>query len=212
METSCIIDVDEIVYQPPRDGPTSWEIGIPDRTTTEFLFLLEFRQYGLWGRYSEFYPTNDLVYVTRESDYSKDWFFAQVPRKKKDGTYQVTTWQTIFELDSVNQGETYKLCIVIASATLDEIQVDKETSDIKNNNVRLKENINKVWSSSSICIDKLLICILLVLVWLVDGRWHFIGVDIMVIEIMPPRRSDAHGNSSILSEDNIDRTCPAYRL
>lgn len=36
METGCSIDVDEIVYQPPRDGPTLWEIGIPDRTAAEF--------------------------------------------------------------------------------------------------------------------------------------------------------------------------------
>lgn len=26
----------EIAYAPPRDGPTLWEIGIPDRTAAEF--------------------------------------------------------------------------------------------------------------------------------------------------------------------------------
>ncbi|KAM3237643.1 hypothetical protein P3S67_012051 [Capsicum chacoense] len=154
----CNIDVDEIVYQPPRDGPTLWEIGIPDRTAAEFfvpepnpkfinkLFVnhpdrlfnaFMFRQYGLWHRYSELYPMDDLVYVTGESDYSKDWFFAQVPsrikqktsyasilcRIKEDGTYQGTTWQIRFKLDSVNQGGTYKLRIAIASATLAEVQV-----------------------------------------------------------------------------------------
>lgn len=25
-----------IVYSPPRNGPTLWEIGIPDRTAAEF--------------------------------------------------------------------------------------------------------------------------------------------------------------------------------
>lgn len=134
----CSIDVDEIVYQPLRDGPTLWEIGIPDRTAAEFfvpepnptfinkLFVNhpeKFRQYGLWDRYSELYPTDDLVYVAGESDYSKDCFFAQVPRRKEDGTYQGTTWQIRFKLDSVNQGGTYKLRIAIASATLAEVQV-----------------------------------------------------------------------------------------
>ncbi|PHT50866.1 hypothetical protein CQW23_10613 [Capsicum baccatum] len=134
----CNIDVDEIVYQPPRDGPTLWEIGIPDRTAAEFfvpesnpkfinkLFVNHpdrFRQYGLWDRYSELYPTDDLVYVAGESNYSKDWFFAQVPRRKEDGSYQGTTWQIRFKLDSVNQGGTYKLRIAIASATLAEVQV-----------------------------------------------------------------------------------------
>lgn len=46
---------------------------------------------------------------------------------------------------------------------LDEIdtKVDKATTDIKNNNVRLKDNINKVRSTTSFCIDIILICILL---------------------------------------------------
>ena len=26
----------DLVYEPPRDGPTLWEIGIPDRSAAEF--------------------------------------------------------------------------------------------------------------------------------------------------------------------------------
>jgi rhamnogalacturonan endolyase len=39
-----------------------------------------FRQYGLWERYAELYPDNDLVYTVGVSDYTKDWFYAQVTR------------------------------------------------------------------------------------------------------------------------------------
>jgi rhamnogalacturonan endolyase len=28
--------MDVLVYEPPRQGPTLWEIGIPDRTAREF--------------------------------------------------------------------------------------------------------------------------------------------------------------------------------
>ncbi|GAB2292509.1 hypothetical protein Dimus_026745, partial [Dionaea muscipula] len=53
--------VGQLVYQPPRDGPTM------------------FRQYGLWERrYSELYPNDDLVDTIGASDYHNDWFFAQV--------------------------------------------------------------------------------------------------------------------------------------
>ncbi|XP_015165789.1 probable rhamnogalacturonate lyase B [Solanum tuberosum] len=132
------INVHEIVYQPPRNGPTLWEIGIPDRTSAEFfvpdpnpkfinkLFINHpdrFRQYGLWDRYSELHPTDDLEYVIGKSDYRKDWFFVQVPRSNNDGTYQGTTWRIIFKLDSVNQSGMYKLRIAIASASLAEVQV-----------------------------------------------------------------------------------------
>jgi hypothetical protein len=39
MDISCVgydIDVGDLVYEPPRDGPTLWEIGIPDRSAAEF--------------------------------------------------------------------------------------------------------------------------------------------------------------------------------
>ena len=32
----CVIIVGDLVYEPPRDGPTLWEIGIPDHTAAEF--------------------------------------------------------------------------------------------------------------------------------------------------------------------------------
>lgn len=89
----CDIDVGELVYEPPRDGPTLWEIGVPDRSAAEFyvpdpnpslvnkLYLNHpdrFRQYGLWERYAELYPNEDLVFTVGVSDHTKDWFFAQV--------------------------------------------------------------------------------------------------------------------------------------
>ncbi|XP_022880567.1 probable rhamnogalacturonate lyase B [Olea europaea var. sylvestris] len=133
----CNIEVGDIAYEPPRDGPTLWEIGIPDRSAAEFYvpdpdpkyvnFLFvnhpdRFRQYGLWDRYSELYPDEDLVYTVGLSDYRKDWFFAQVNRKK-DNKYEGTTWKIKFKLDSVNQAGVYKLRVALASATLAELQV-----------------------------------------------------------------------------------------
>ncbi|CAH9128690.1 unnamed protein product [Cuscuta epithymum] len=132
-----ISDMGEMVYEPPRDGPTLWEIGIPDRSAVEFyipnpnpMYINKlyvdhpdrFRQYGLWERYSELYPNGDLVYVVGESDYTKDWFYAQVTRKKEDNTYQGTTWQIKFILNLRLDG-IYMLRIAIASATYAELQV-----------------------------------------------------------------------------------------
>lgn len=35
-KAGCDIDMGDLVYEPPRDGPTMWEIGIPDRSAAEF--------------------------------------------------------------------------------------------------------------------------------------------------------------------------------
>ncbi|XP_004288871.1 PREDICTED: probable rhamnogalacturonate lyase B-like [Fragaria vesca subsp. vesca] len=134
----CDIQLGDLVYEPPRDGPTLWEIGFPDRTATGFyvpdpnpkyinkLYVNHpdrFRQWGLWERYAELYPKEDLVYTIGTSDYSKDWFFAQVTRKKDDGTYQGTSWKINFQIDNVNQTKTHKLRVALATANIAELQI-----------------------------------------------------------------------------------------
>ncbi|GMI82767.1 hypothetical protein like AT1G09910 [Hibiscus trionum] len=138
ISSGCHIEIGDVIYEPPRDGPTLWEIGIPDRSAAEFyvpdpdpkhtnrLFVNHpdrFRQYGLWDRYTELYPDGDLVYKIGVSDYRKDWFFAQVVRKIGDNAYQGTTWQIKFELNNVDRNGIYKLRVALASATLAELQV-----------------------------------------------------------------------------------------
>ncbi|XP_011016990.1 PREDICTED: probable rhamnogalacturonate lyase B isoform X1 [Populus euphratica] len=134
----CDLDFGDVIYKPPRDGPTLWEIGIPNRSAAEFyipdpdpkyinkLYVNHpdrFRQYGLWERYADLYPDEDLVYTIGTSDYAKDWFFAQVTRKKDDNSYQGTTWQIKFKLDSVQNSRSYKLRLALATANVAELQV-----------------------------------------------------------------------------------------
>ncbi|KAI3926778.1 hypothetical protein MKW92_014140 [Papaver armeniacum] len=127
---------EDLVFEPPRNGTTLWEIGIPDRTAGEFfipavdpqyanpLYLKQdtWRQYGLWERYGEIYPKNDLVYTINSSDYRKDWFYAHVTRKV--GTaFKSTTWQVKFKLDDIVKTGSYILRVAIASSTGAELQV-----------------------------------------------------------------------------------------
>ncbi|KAI3806676.1 hypothetical protein L1987_22589 [Smallanthus sonchifolius] len=132
------IDMGDLVYEPPRDGPTLWEIGFPDRSAAEFYipdpdpkyansFLLKdpnrFRQYGLWDRYSKLYPGDDLVYTVGESDHTEDFFFAHVLRKTNNDTYEKTTWTIKFSLPNVNESEKYTLRVALASAHQSDLQV-----------------------------------------------------------------------------------------
>ncbi|XP_065863348.1 rhamnogalacturonate lyase B-like [Euphorbia lathyris] len=128
-----------LVYVPPRNGPTLWSIGIPDRSAAEFYVpdtsptLMnklytnhptdKYRQYGLWERYTDLYPKNDLVYNVGVCNYTKDWFFALVIRKKGKDTYEPTTWQIVFPLQVVQQTGNSTLQLALASAAMSEIQV-----------------------------------------------------------------------------------------
>ncbi|EXC35407.1 hypothetical protein L484_026732 [Morus notabilis] len=138
IEPGSKIDLDMLVYEPPRNGPTLWEIGVPDRTAAEFYIpdpyptLMnqlysnhpdKFRQYGLWDRYADLYPNKDLIYTVGVDNYKKDWFFAQVNRNAGNDTYEATTWQIIFELENVTRPGNYTLQLGLASATNMELEV-----------------------------------------------------------------------------------------
>ncbi|KAL3838683.1 hypothetical protein ACJIZ3_023274 [Penstemon smallii] len=133
------ITLTNVVFEPPRNGATLWEIGIPDRTAAEFFIpnpdpsfkihqygvpIEKFRQYGLWTRYKDLYPTTDLIFTIGQSDYKKDWFFAHVTRKVGPGNeFQSTTWQIKFNLENVVEAGNYTLQLALASAQAAELQV-----------------------------------------------------------------------------------------
>ncbi|XP_019422979.1 PREDICTED: probable rhamnogalacturonate lyase C [Lupinus angustifolius] len=133
------IDFKDLLYNPPRNGPTLWEIGIPDRSAAEFyvpdsypnlvnkLYQGEskekFRQYGLWSRYTDLYPKHDLVYTIGVNNFTKDWFYAHVPRDTGKNTYLPTTWEIIFEHQHDIIGGNYTLQLALASAAEAELEV-----------------------------------------------------------------------------------------
>ncbi|CAO2147519.1 unnamed protein product [Urochloa humidicola] len=140
----CAIELGDIVFFPPRSGPTLWEIGVPDRTAAEFfipdvdpkyanwLFLHKdkYRQYGLWERYAELYPHNDPIFTIGQSNHSNDWFFAHVTRKVGSG-YVPTTRQIRFNLDHVVADGTYILRIALAAAQMSRLQVHVNGGDAR---------------------------------------------------------------------------------
>ncbi|KAI3784339.1 hypothetical protein L1987_43437 [Smallanthus sonchifolius] len=127
-----------LVHKPPRNGPTIWEIGVPDRTAAEFyvpepnptlmnqLYASQrtesFRQYGLWDRYTDLYPDQDLVYTVGVSDYETNWFFTHANRNVGNKTYIPTTWTVLFDLEYVIPGN-YTIQLALASATAAEVQI-----------------------------------------------------------------------------------------
>ncbi|URD72290.1 Rhamnogalacturonate lyase [Musa troglodytarum] len=93
------INLGSLVYNPPRDGPTLWEIGIPDRSAAEF-----------------FVPDPD-------PKYTNGLYVDHSDRKDGQGSHQATTWQIRFRLDSVHPNGTYKVRVALAAAHLSDLQV-----------------------------------------------------------------------------------------
>ncbi|CAN1323254.1 Rhamnogalacturonate lyase [Linum perenne] len=124
-------ELGSITFNPPRSGPTLWEIGVPDRSAAEFfvpkpesIYVNKlYNDYGLWKRYSELYPTEDITFTIGVSDHTKDWYFAHVTsRETKDG-YRATNRMINFEMQEVLAGRNYTFRMVLAAAFDSKIEV-----------------------------------------------------------------------------------------
>ncbi|KAK6917277.1 Rhamnogalacturonan lyase, domain III [Dillenia turbinata] len=93
--TIITVQLGDLAFVPPRDGPTVWEIGYPDCTAIGYYVpdvnpksvnkLIvnspeKYRQHGLWERYTDLPPAADQAFTIGISDPKKDWFFAHVAR------------------------------------------------------------------------------------------------------------------------------------
>ncbi|CAI0405344.1 unnamed protein product [Linum tenue] len=101
-------DLGAIVYHPPRNGPTLWEIGVPDRTA------------------SEFFIPDPKPFLTNK-------LYTHILSDKKTGnkTYTAATWQIVFKLRKPSFAGNYTLHLALASAHASELQVRFNDKSVK---------------------------------------------------------------------------------
>ncbi len=114
VEAGATNDLGRLSWAPPRRAQTLWQIGTPDRSTAEFRFGDQMRQFGLWWRYVETQGSADLNYTVGTST-AADWYYAQMVTPMNDGTYLTPRWNVVFSLASVPTG-TAELVIDLAGA------------------------------------------------------------------------------------------------
>ncbi len=85
------------LWRPLASGKRLWQIGIPDRSASEFRHGRDRRQFGLWNLYPIDFP-KDVNYVIGESTPAHDWNYCQVVAQRKDGTWHRPVWTIHFSL------------------------------------------------------------------------------------------------------------------
>jgi len=75
------IDLDTLPWTPIRRGVQVWEIGIPNRSASEFLKGDDYFHDGMPLLYPKLFP-GDVKYVVGKSDFRKDWYYEQVPHSE----------------------------------------------------------------------------------------------------------------------------------
>ncbi len=103
------LELGRITWKPVHYGRQVWEIGIPNRSGSEFFKGDEYFKWGWYLEYSKLFP-QDVTYTVGKSDYRKDWFFEQVPHIDGEnltgqGRGRATTWTIQFQMNSVPSGK-----------------------------------------------------------------------------------------------------------
>jgi rhamnogalacturonan endolyase len=102
-------DLGELSWRPVRYGKQLWDIGIPNRSGAEFFKGDQYYHWGWYLQYAKLFP-NDVNYDIGRSQFSRDWFFEQVPHNQDPanttgkGEGRSTTWSIAFDLPAPPAG------------------------------------------------------------------------------------------------------------
>lgn len=109
-------------WQPVRYGRQLWDIGVPNRSGSEFFDGNEYYHWGWYIKYPALFP-QDVHYVVGQSDFQKDWFFEQVPHDENPadvngrGRGRSTTWTIAFGLPETPHGKAILRLAICGSST-----------------------------------------------------------------------------------------------
>jgi rhamnogalacturonan endolyase len=117
VEAGKPLDLGILFWTPPRQGRPLWDVGVPNRTATEFLGGDAYADPSISLKYAELFP-NDIHYVVGKSDFRKDWFFQHVPHNEDPsarpvpffgirGSGRATPYSISFELPDEPRGKAW---------------------------------------------------------------------------------------------------------
>ena len=90
IEAGKNIDLGQLTWTPVRKGRQLWDIGIPNRSPSEFFKAEDYWKPDIDTDYAKYFP-NDITYTIGKSDFSKDWFFQHIPHFKEELTTTATS-------------------------------------------------------------------------------------------------------------------------
>jgi rhamnogalacturonan endolyase len=163
VSAGATLDLGSLTWQPVRYGKQVWEIGIPNRTASEFFKGDDYYHWGWYLRYPKLFP-HDVNYVVGKSDFRRDWFFEQVPHDEDpsdtDGTGwgRSTTWSVTFPLPEQPRGRaTLRLAICGVGTRELAVSVNDRpvgtVTDLVYNATINRDGIGGSWSEHDLAFD-----------------------------------------------------------
>jgi rhamnogalacturonan endolyase len=132
IKASGEVDLGKLAWVPVRYGKQLWQIGIPNRSASEFLRGDDHWHWGEYIEYAKLFP-NDVNFTIGKSDFRKDWFIYQVPHDELandllgHGQGRATPWKINFNVAQQPEAGAHgilRLAIAGASARSIALQVN----------------------------------------------------------------------------------------
>jgi rhamnogalacturonan endolyase len=157
------VDLGKLDWKPVRYGKQLWQIGIPNRSASEFLNGNDHWHWGLYLEYSKLFP-HDVDYTVGKSDFHKDWFIYQVPHViNDDGTARskgrATTWTIHFTMPATQPKGRATLRLALSGVSTRSIEVgvnDKPAGTITGlvyNATINRDGIEGAWTEKDLAFD-----------------------------------------------------------
>ena len=163
------LNIGNLDWTPVRYGRQVWEIGVANRTGIEFAGGTNYAHDGTFLDYAKLYP-NDVNYVIGKSDFTKDWYFEQVPHNTnpdaKAAAYnqgtssgRATPWNITFDLPKAPTGGKAHLRLGLASSSASQIEVSVNSQALPPDDHLMRDGevarngIHGVWSERDVAFD-----------------------------------------------------------
>ena len=154
VEPGKAIELGKLEWTPVRYGQQLWEVGVPNRSGSEFKHGDNYWHWGLYNLYPKEFP-EDVNFVIGKSDWKKDWNYAQCPRQDRpDGT----PWTISFNLPKATKGRALlRVALAASSARWIDVDVNKKEAGsigplIDNATIR-RDGIHGYWTERDLAFD-----------------------------------------------------------
>jgi rhamnogalacturonan endolyase len=195
------VDLGKLDWVPVRYGKQLWQIGIPNRSASEFLHGNDHWHWGEYIQYAKLFP-NDVNFTIGKSDFHKDWFIYQVPHDEDandatgHGHGRETPWKVNFTLPqapAASQRGVLRLALSGVSARSIGIQVNgKDAGSVTGlvyNATINRDGIEGSWVEKDAIFDASLLhagANTLTLTVPAGGITNGIAYDVVRLELAPP--------------------------
>jgi len=198
------VDLGKMEWVPVRYGKQLWQIGIPNRSASEFLRGDDHWHWGEYVEYAKLFP-NDVNFTVGKSDFHKDWFIYQVPHDEDlpdllgKGKGRETPWKVNFTLAKAPApGERGVLRLAIAGASARSIAVQvngKDAGSVEGlvyNATINRDGVEGSWVEKDLSFDASMLhagANTLTLTVPAGGITSGVAYDVVRLELAPPQQA-----------------------